>query len=105
MTFNSLSYFLFLPVVYLVFYFTADRWRWLVLLIASYGFYATFKAPYLLAVLLMVTGISYACGLRIAANKDEAIRKRWLWIGSFACVAILALMKYLPFLEAKTSKV
>ncbi|GAW65845.1 membrane bound O-acyl transferase MBOAT family protein [Geoanaerobacter pelophilus] len=105
MTFNSFSYFLFLPVVYLIFYFTADRWRWLVLLIASYGFYASFKAPYLLAVLLMVTGISYACGLRIAAQQDETIRKRWLWIGSFACVAILALMKYLPFLESKTNNV
>jgi len=105
MAFNSFSYFLFLPIVYLVFYFTADRWRWLVLLSASYGFYASFKAPYLLAVLLMVTGISYACGLRIAAQQDEAIRKRWLWIGSFSCVAILALMKYLPLLESRTNSI
>ena len=105
MTFNSFSYFLFLPVVYLIFYLTADRWRWLVLLTASYGFYASFKAPYLLAVLLMVTGISYVCGLRIAAQQDETIRKRWLWIGSFACVAILALLKYLPFLESKANNI
>ena len=99
MTFTSLSYFLFLPIVYLIFYFAKDSYRWLVLLIASYGFYATFKAPYLLAVLLMVTAISYACGLRIAAYKDEAICKRWFWSGTIACVAILALLKYLPFLE------
>lgn len=105
MTFNSFSYFQFLPVVYLVFYLTADRWRWLVLLTASYGFYASFKAPYLLAVLLMVTGISYVCGLRISMHQDEAIRKRWLWTGSFACVAILALMKYLPFLESRTNSI
>jgi D-alanyl-lipoteichoic acid acyltransferase DltB (MBOAT superfamily) len=105
MTFNSLSYFLFLPVVYLVFYFTADCWRWLVLLTASYGFYATFKAPYLLAILLMVTGISYTCGLCIAAQQDEAIRKRWLWIGIFVCVAILVLLKYLPFLESHTNRI
>jgi alginate O-acetyltransferase complex protein AlgI len=105
MTFTSFSYFLFLPIVYLVFYFTADRWRWLVLLSASYGFYATFKAPYLLAALLVATGISYACGLRIAEHKDEAIRKKWLWIGSVACVAILALMKYLPFLESRANSI
>jgi alginate O-acetyltransferase complex protein AlgI len=105
MTFTSFSYFLFLPVVYLIFYFTADRLRWLVLLTASYGFYATFKAPYLLAVLLIVTGISYACGLCIDASQDEAIRKQWLWIGSFACVAILALLKYLPFLELQTNSI
>lgn len=103
MAFNSLSYFLFLPIVYLVFYFTADRWRWLVLLVASYGFYAALKAPYLPAVLLMVTVISYVCGLRMAAQQDETIRKRWLWGGSFASVAILALFKYLPFLESRTN--
>lgn len=99
MTFNSFSYFLFLPVIYLIFYFTADRWRWLALLIASYGFYAALRAPYLLAVLFMVTCISYACGLRIAAQTDEASRKRWLWIGTFASIAILALLKYLPAVE------
>jgi alginate O-acetyltransferase complex protein AlgI len=105
MTFTSPSYFLFLPVVYLVFYFSPDRWRWLVLLTASYGFYTSFKAPYLVAILLIVTGISYACGLRIAAHQDDAIRKRWLWIGSFACVVILALMKYLPFLESGANSI
>lgn len=100
MTFTSLSYFLFLPAAYLIFHFTADRWRWMVLLTASYGFYASFKAPYLLTVLLMVTGISYACALRIAAQQDETVRKRWLWTGSLACIAILAVMKYLPALES-----
>lgn len=103
MTFNSFSYFLFLPVVYLLFYFSPDRCRWLVLLIASYGFYASFKAPYLLAVLLVTTGISYVCGLRIAAQQDEALQKRWLWIGCFACISLLALFKYLPFIESQTN--
>jgi len=105
MIFNSLSYVLFLPLVYLVFRCTAKRWRWLVLLVASYGFYAAFKVPYLLAVLLMVTGISYMCALRIAAQRDEASRKRWLWIGNFSCVAILALLKYLPFIKAEANSI
>lgn len=105
MTFNSFSYFLFLPIVYLVFYFTADRWRWLVLLAASYGFYASFNAPYLLAILLLVTAISYACGLRIAAQQDESIRKRWLWVGSVACIAILVLLKYFPFVESQADNI
>lgn len=105
MTFTSLSYFLFLPVLYTAYYFTPDRWRWLVLLTASYGFYVTFKAPYLLAVLFLVTCISYVCGLRIAAHSDEAVRKRWLFIGTSACVVLLALMKYLPFLESQANSI
>ena len=102
MAFNSCSYILFLPVIYLIYYFTADRWRWLVLLGASYGFYAALK-PYLLAVLLMVTGISYAFGLHIAAQQDEPSRKRWFWTGNLALVAILVLLKYLPFFEAQAN--
>lgn len=105
MPFNSFPYLIFLPVVYLLFYFTADRWRWLVLLTASYGFYAALKAPYLLAVLLMVTSISYVCGLRIAAERNEALRKRWLWLGNFTCVAILVLLKYFPFFQSQANSI
>jgi D-alanyl-lipoteichoic acid acyltransferase DltB (MBOAT superfamily) len=105
MTFTSFQFFLFLPVVYLIFYFIADRWRWLVLLVASYGFYSSFKAPYLPAVLFMVTFVSYACGLRIGSHHDEAGKKRWLWIGVIACIAILAFLKYLPFLESQTNSI
>ncbi|WP_041974986.1 MBOAT family protein, partial [Geobacter sp. OR-1] len=105
MTFTSLKFYLFLPVVYLIFHFIPDRWRWLVLVTASYGFYASFNAPYLLAVLLVVTCISYVCGLRIASHKDESSRKHWLQVGVVACVVILALLKYLPFLEAQGNSI
>ena len=105
MAFNSFSYFLFLPVIYLVFYLTPDRWRWIVLLGGSYWFYAALKAPYLLSVLFMVTCISYACGLRIARYQDETIRKCWLRIGVVACIAVLAIFKYFPFLESHTNNI
>lgn len=96
MTFNSFSYFLFVPLVYLIYFFTVDRWRWFVLLISSYAFYLSFNASYLLIVLLMVTIVSYACGLRISAQKNETLRKFWFWAGCLSCVAILVVMKYLP---------
>ncbi len=73
-TFISSSYSLFLPVVYLIFFVIPDLWRWLLLLLASYGFYASLQAQYLLAVLFVVSAISYICGLRIAAHSDDATR-------------------------------
>jgi alginate O-acetyltransferase complex protein AlgI len=100
MSFTSLSYFLFLPAVYLIFYLTPQRWRWLVLLAGSYLFYASLNAPYLLATLLVVTCISYLCAMGMEANEDEGSRRRWLWGGSCACVTVLALFKYFPFLES-----
>lgn len=98
MTFNSLSYFMFLPVVYLAFYFTPDRFRWLVLLSASYGFYATFKAPQLLFVLALVTAISFRCGVKLGETMDTGRRKRIFCLGAVGCILILAVEKYLPHL-------
>lgn len=101
MPFHSLKFAILLPAVYSVFLVTADRWRWLVLLVASYCFYAALDAPYLLATLLLVTGISYCCALRIHAQQDEALRRRWLWIGSTSCIGVLVILKYFPFLQSQ----
>ena len=102
MTFNSFGYFLFLPVIYLVYHFTGDRYRWLVLLGASYGFYASFKSPYLLVALLTVTLISFGCGLRLSAHLDEAKRKKWFLLGTSSCMSVLVLFKCLSFIGAKS---
>ncbi len=96
MTFNSLTYALFLPLVFLIFTSVAERHRWQVLLVASYAFYASFKAPQLILALILVTGISYVCGRRLGTAGEERARKRIFWTGTGACLAILAVMKYLP---------
>lgn len=98
MMFDTLTYFLFLPAVFLLFYFCRDRYRWLALLLASLSFYATFKAPYLLVVLGLVAVVTYAVGRRLGRCSDEAVRKRLLWLGVGADLLILAAMKYLPSL-------
>lgn len=98
MTFTALSYFFFLVPVYLVFYFSVDRFRWIVLLIASYGFYATFKAPQLLFALALVTAISFSCGIRLGLTTDESRRKLIFWMGTAGCLIIMLFMKYLPLL-------
>jgi alginate O-acetyltransferase complex protein AlgI len=98
MAFNSLSYFVFLPLVYLVFCCAGERYRWLVLLLASYGFYAALKAPQLLVALLLVTAVSYACGRRMGEKSNEGERRTLFWIGTSCCLLILASLKYLPAL-------
>ena len=100
MTLDSLSYFLFLSLIYAAFYCSAARWRWLVLLAASYAFYATFLEPRLLVILGLVSAISYACGLLLGGTKDEPRRLRLFWAGAAACVVILAAAKYSPALSA-----
>jgi alginate O-acetyltransferase complex protein AlgI len=105
MTFNSLSYFIFLPLVYLIFSVTKDRFRWIVLVTTSYGFYATFKAPQLLIVLLLVTTTSFVCGIQLGKTTIESRRKQYLWLGTVICILILAATKYLPLLMNNTQPI
>ena len=80
MPFNSLKYFLFLPVVYLVFYLVGERARWSVLLAASLLFYAALNVPYLLVVLILVTITTYSFGIWLD-QADTPKAKRALYYG------------------------
>jgi D-alanyl-lipoteichoic acid acyltransferase DltB (MBOAT superfamily) len=96
MQFNSPEYFLFLPVVYLIFLAAPERGRWFVLLLASLGFYALFKVPYLLVVLLLVTVTAYLLGLGLQRCTSPK-GKGWLLAGGIlGNLLILCLLKYLP---------
>lgn len=98
-SFNSLQYFLFLPVVYLVFYFAKDRVRWFVLLTASLLFYAALNVPYLLVVLLLVVITTYGFGRFLGRASTPKAKLFLLWGGISVNVLILVLLKYLPFLS------
>jgi alginate O-acetyltransferase complex protein AlgI len=99
MPFNSLKYFLFLPIVYLVFYFVRDRARWCVLLAASLLFYASLNLPYLLVVLILTTMTTYGFGIWIYQTNRPNAKFTLLWSGIAINVLILVVMKYLPFLS------
>lgn len=96
MAFTSFSYILFLPLVYLVFYVVSDRYRWLVLLTASYASYARFKAPQLIIALILVTAVSYACGIRLGRTRDGKQRTRIFCSGVAVCLLLLAGVKLMP---------
>lgn len=98
MTFTSIAYFLFLPVVYLIFYIARDSWRWAVLLLASIYFYYALNVSYLLPVLLLVSVINYVAGIFLASPKVKGKRKIILWSAIAANLLILIALKYLFFL-------
>jgi D-alanyl-lipoteichoic acid acyltransferase DltB (MBOAT superfamily) len=104
MPFNSLKYFLFLPIVYLVFYFVSERARWSVLLAASLLFYAALKVPYLLVVLILVAITTYSFGIWIDQADTPKAKRALLWGGIGTNLLILVVMKYLPFLSENLNK-
>jgi len=98
MVFNSLEYFLFLPAIWLFHYFLGQRFRWLFLLVASYLFYASLNAPYLLGVITLVTLVTYGFGLWIHKAEGDKRKKQLLWSGIASNTLILVTLKYLPLL-------
>ncbi|MFA5143717.1 MAG: MBOAT family O-acyltransferase [Candidatus Omnitrophota bacterium] len=98
MAFDSYKYLIFLPLVFGIFYFSPDRFRWQILLLASLLFYAFVQAPYLILVLLAVIAVTYFCGILIEKSKVPSRRRLLFWAGILANVLILGYLKYVPFL-------
>ena len=96
MVFYSLEFFFFLPLVFLIHYYSGDRARRLVLLLASICFYAAFKLPHLLAALALVVIVTYAVGLRIGPDSERGSRKAFFLFGICANLLVLVAIKYLP---------
>jgi alginate O-acetyltransferase complex protein AlgI len=98
MVFNSASYFLFLPVLYLLFLAVPQRLRWMLLLGASLVFYGYWLRPLLLAALAAVILATYLIGGCLSQAELPAQRRRLLWTGVWANLSILVALKYLPFI-------
>lgn len=98
MAFNSLQFFLFLPIVFLVYNFLPNRWRWVFLLISNLLFYLALQSPVLLIALAVVTLGSYFFGLWISKVQTEKIKKNLLLAGIIFNVLVLVIFKYVPFI-------
>ncbi|MGB0524027.1 MAG: MBOAT family O-acyltransferase [Flammeovirgaceae bacterium] len=96
MLFNSVEFFLFLPVVAFFYFITPVRWRWLILLLASYGFYMYWRADYAILIAISTT-VDYLIALKMGAIAEKGKRKKWLWISLLVNLGLLSCFKYLNF--------
>lgn len=96
MKFNSIQFLVFFPVVVTAFFTIPHRWRWLLLLGASYLFYMSWRPKYIV-VLLVVTGISYLAGLWLSREKRPATRCLFLILSLCAILGILLFFKFFDF--------
>ncbi|MGB0383268.1 MAG: MBOAT family O-acyltransferase [Ardenticatenaceae bacterium] len=96
MLFNSIDFLIFFPIVVTLYYLTPFRYRWALLLAASYYFYMSWKAEYLLLIVTS-TLIDYCVGIQISQTKEQARRKTWLLLSLFSNFGILLGFKYFNF--------
>lgn len=100
MVFNSLEFFIFLPIVTLLFYLFPHKWRWALLLVASCFFYMWFVPKYIL-ILLVTILIDYSCGILMERWEGKPRwRKSCLIVSIISTCSVLFIFKYLNFASA-----
>lgn len=103
MLFNSLQFVLFFIIVTILFYLSAHKFRWLLLLVSSCYFYMAFVPVYLL-ILGFTIIVDYIAGIYI--EKSVGInRKALLILSLFINIGILAFFKYYNFLSESINSV
>ncbi len=95
--FNSFEYLIFLPLVAVIYFLLAPKYRWILLLGASYYFYMSWKAEYALLI-LFCTAINYFAAILIDKEQNKKKRKLILTIDLILSFGVLFFYKYLGFL-------
>ena len=102
MLFNSLEYILFLIGIVAGHFILPQKYRWVLLLAASYFFYMSWNTLYII-IILISTGIDYWCGIGMGNATIQKKRKRYLYLSLFSNLGILAVFKYANFFVGEVS--
>lgn len=97
MSFNSLSFFLYLSIIAFLVYTIPLKFRWVILLVGSYIFYA-FLDIKSLTVLILSTLVDYFLAIRLGQETSHKIKKYLLLLSLTANIGLLFFLKYLDFL-------
>ena len=104
MTFNSLQFLIFFPIVAILHFVIPRRFRWIMLLIASYYFYMSWN-PSLVFLILFTTAVSYGAALIIEKAESKKVKKLCLVVALCACLGVLFFFKYFNFLSRTVTSI
>jgi alginate O-acetyltransferase complex protein AlgI len=96
MLFNSIAFLVFFPSVVLCYFLTPQRYRWALLLVASYYFYMCWKPEYVL-VLMASTFVDYVAAIRMNSSDTLTKRRAYLVLSLVSNLGTLVAFKYLEF--------
>jgi len=98
MLFNSFHFLVFFPIVVILYFSIPHRWRWLLLLIASYYFYMCWKVEYIFLI-VGSTLIDYYAGRQMGKIPERSKRKKYLIISLIVNLGLLFGFKYFNFVN------
>jgi len=99
MLFNSLNFAIFLPIVFLLYWFVTNKHLNLqnaLLLVASYFFYACWDWRFLF-LLIFSTLLDYYTGLKMQDAENQKSKRIWFWLSVIVNLGFLGVFKYYNF--------
>jgi len=99
MLFNSLNFLIFLPIVFILYWFVTNKnlkLQNLLLLASSYFFYACWDWRFLF-LLIFSTFLDYFTGLKMVESRTIKIKKFWFWLSIGVNIGFLGVFKYYNF--------
>jgi len=99
MLFNSINFAIFLPIVFLLYWFVTNKSlkaQNILLLTSSYFFYACWDWRFLF-LLMFSTLLDYFTGLKMQDAKNKNSKKFWFWLSVIVNLGFLAFFKYYNF--------
>jgi alginate O-acetyltransferase complex protein AlgI len=99
MLFNSVNFAIFLPIVFTLYWFVANRslkMQNVLLLLASYFFYACWDWRFVF-LLAFSTVLDYFTGLKMADARNKSRKRFWFWLSIIVNLGFLCVFKYYNF--------
>lgn len=99
MLFNSINFAIFLPIVFALYWFGTNKslkFQNLLLLVASYFFYACWDWRFLF-LLIFSTVLDFGTGIKMESAKTVAGKRFWFWLSVGVNLGFLGVFKYYNF--------
>ena len=99
MLFNSIDFALFLPLVFVLYWFVANKrlsWQNTLVVLASYVFYGWWDWRFL-SLIVFSTLVDFSIGQKLATTQKTAARKRLLALSILVNIGLLGFFKYYNF--------
>lgn len=96
MQFNSMSFAIFLPIVFVLYWAIPYKFRWALLLASSYYFYMSWNAKYIVLI-LFTTVVSYLCAVLMERVEKQKKQKILLVSTLVTSLGVLFFFKYFNF--------
>ncbi|ASU34763.1 MBOAT family O-acyltransferase [Mucilaginibacter xinganensis] len=106
MLFNSVSFAIFLPGVFILYWFVLNKnlkLQNILLLVASYFFYACWDWRFMF-LLIFSTLLDYFTGIKMSETEKPGKRKFWFWLSVSINLGFLAVFKYYNFFAGSFSE-